>query len=289
MNLSKFIYTVLFIALGNLLFAGGGWPQPKGKGYLKLSEWWVISDRHFTDQARIDPNVTTGIFTTSLYAEYGITDRFTSIVYFPFFSRTYQNDIISGTTAELITAGEAINGVGDTDISLKYGITKPGKGLALSATLTFGLPLGNNSGGSQGNLQLGDGEFNQILTLDAGTGWENGNTSFYTNFSLGYNNRNNGFSDEIRFSAELGAHLFNKKLWAIGRVNVIESTKNGDTAESTTSTSIFANNTEFVTLGGELAYNIGENWGVSVGYASAIRGEIIFAEPSYTVGVFTKF
>jgi len=289
MNLYRIFFTLFLISLTCVLTAGGGWPQPKGKGYFKLTEWWLISDRHFTDQARRDPNVTTGIFTTSVYAEYGITDRLTAVLYLPFFSRTFQNNVLSGTTAEIITPGEAINGIGDTDISFKYGLTKPGKGISVSATATFGLPFGNDSGGSQGQLQIGDGEFNQILTLDAGTSWQNNNTPLYANVSLGFNNRNNGFSDEIRYTAELGAQIFNQKLWLIGRVNAIESLKNGDTAANSNSTSIFANNTEFVTVGGELAYNIGENWGVSVGYATPIRGEIIFAAPSYSVGFFTKF
>ncbi len=290
MNLFRVLFTALLLTTTTLaLTAGGGWPQPKGQGYFKLSQWWLISDRHYTDQGRIDPNVTTGIFNSSIYAEYGITDRLTAVLYLPFFSRTYQNNIISGTTAEIITPGEAINGIGDTDLSFKYGLTKPGRGLSVAATATFGLPFGNDSGGTQGQLQIGDGEFNQLLTIDAGTSWQNNNTPLYANFSLGFNNRTNGFSDEVRYTAELGAKIFNQKLWVIGRVNAIESLKNGDTAETSNSTSIFANNTEFVTLGGELAYNIGEKWGVSFGYASAIRGEIIFAAPSYSFGVFTSF
>jgi len=285
----KTLLVLALVILASTLYAGGGWPQPKGKGYLKLSEYWVISDQHFTDQGRIDPNVTTGLFTTSLYGEYGITDRLTTIVYFPFFSRTYHNNTVSGTTGEIITPGEAINGLGDTDLSLKYGITRPGASIAVSATATFGIPLGNSSGGTQNNLQLGDGEFNQMLTLDAGTGWQNGNTPFYTNVSVSFNNRTNNFSDEIRYTAELGAHLFNKKLWLIGRLNAVESLRNGGTTATVSTTSLFANNTEFVTLGAELAYNVGENWGVSFAYAGSIRGEITLASPSYSVGVFTTF
>ena len=289
MNFHKSIITIFFTIIAGSIIAGGGWPQPKGKGYIKLSEWWIVTDEHYTDLGRIDPNVTTGIFNTSIYAEYGISDRLTTIVYFPFFSRSYQNNIFSGTTGDLITPGESVNGIGDTDISFKYGLTHPGSKLAVATTLTFGLPLGNDSGGSQGQLQLGDGEFNQLIAIDAGTGWEAGSTPFYANASLGFNNRNKGFSDEIRYSFELGAHLFNRKLWAIGRLTGTESLKNGDTAATTLSTSIFANNSEFLSIGGELAYNINDDLGVSVGFANAIRGEVIFASPSYTVGVFTTF
>ncbi len=278
----------LFSLLSSSIIAGGGWPQPKGKGYFKLSEWWLISDQHYTDSGLIDPNITTGIFNTSIYAEYGFSDRLTGVLYFPFLSRTYNNNIVSGTTGEVLTPGEAINGLGDTDISLKYGLTGQGAKVAIATTLTLGLPLGNDSGGSQGNLQLGDGEFNQMIAIDAGTGWSLGNTPFFANAGLGFNNRTKDFSDEIRYSFELGANLFNKKVWAIGRLTGTESLKNGATAETANSTSIFANNSEFLSIGGEIAYNFNEKWGVSIGAASAIRGEIIFASPSYTFGVFTR-
>jgi len=85
----------IFILFSFLLFsislqAGGGWTQPKDKGYIKISEWWIIANQHFTDQGRIDPNLTNGLFNTNIYAEYGLTDRLTAIVYFPFFSRAIQ-------------------------------------------------------------------------------------------------------------------------------------------------------------------------------------------------------
>ena len=281
--------SILFVALTTSSFAGGGWPLPKGNAYLKLSEWWLISDQHYTDAGRIDPNQTTGIFNTSLYAEYGFTDRLTGVLYFPFFSRTFNNNILSGTTGELLTPGASINSLGDTDLSFKYGLNAPGSKVAIAATLTFGIPLGNSSGGPQGNLQTGDGEFNQMIGLDAGTGWEWGGIPFYTNVNLAFNNRTNQFSDEVRYGWELGANLLNKKLWVIGRLNGIESLMNGATAATSNATSIFANNSEFLSLGAEIAYNISPDWGVSIGAANAVSGQIIFASPSYTVGVFKHF
>ncbi|MCI5084067.1 MAG: hypothetical protein MRY78_20375, partial [Saprospiraceae bacterium] len=194
-----FLFLLVLMATSFDSYAGGGWPQPKGKGFFKLSEWWLISDQHFTDVGLLDPNVTQGIFTTSLYAEYGFTDRLTGILYFPFFSRTYFNNIVSATTGEILSAGEAINGIADTDISLKYGLVI-NRSVVLSATLTLGLPFGESQGGTAGNLQLGDGEFNQMLRLDASTSFKLGEKiDAYTSIYTGYNNRTNGFSDEWRY------------------------------------------------------------------------------------------
>lgn len=278
------ISTFIFSAL----HAGGGWPQPKGKGYFKLSEWWTISDQHYTDAGLIDPNITLGYFSTSIYGEYGFTERLTGIVYAPIFSRNFSNNQISMTTGETILEGEAINGLGDTDISIKYGLTAPGQGVALAATATFGLPLGNSSGGTQGNLALGDGEFNQMLTLDAGSGFKLGQIPMYGNAYIGFNNRTNGFSDEVRYGIEVGANLFNEKVWLTTRLKGIESLKNEPASGLQNSTSLFANNSEFTAYEVEVAYNIKPSWGVSAGFGGAFRGEIILANPSYSVGVFVK-
>ena len=266
----------------------GGWPQEKGHYYLKLGQWWVIADEHFIDDGKKDPNVTTGLFNTSLYGEYGFTDRLTGVLYFPFFSRAYYNNTVSGTTGEVITPGEAVNSIGDTDIGLKYGFLRKGA-LAMSATLTLGIPLGEDQGGVVGILQTGDGEFNQMLQIDAGLSFPVGKTYGYANAYSAYNNRTQGFSDEWRFGFEVGVNWLNNRLLTTLRAYGIESMQNGTLGEAITSTTIFANNSEHFTIAPEVAFRIQENWGVSVGYAKALSGKLIFSDPAYNVGVFLQF
>ena len=283
-KITLLIITTLFFS--STIYAGGPWPQLKNNGYIKISEWWIISNQHYTDQGLIDPNLTNGIFNSSIYAEYGLTNRLTATVYFPFFSRAYFNNTVSGTTGETLIPGEAINSLGDTDISLTYGLLKGP--VVVSASLTLGIPLGKDTGGSQGTLQTGDGEFNQMIRLDAGTGFQVGNLSAYASVYGGYNNRTEGFSDEIRFGVEAGVTLFNNRLTAIARLYGIQSLNNGIEGQRENSTSIFANNSEHLTFGPELAYNISDNWGVSAGFGTALSGKLIYAATSYNVGVFFK-
>ncbi len=280
-----FITAIVLLFSVSSMQAGGPWPQKKGKGYFKLSEWWVVFDRHYTDLGLRDPNVTTGVFNTSLYIEYGITDRLTTIINAPLLSRNYMNNLISGTTGELLVQGEAINTLGDIDLGLKYGLTSGGK-IPVALTLMVGLPTGTTSGGTQRNLQTGDGEFNQILQLDAGTGFSAGKASLYTSGYVGFNHRTNGFSEELRFGLEGGAGLFADKLWLSGKLNIVESLKNGDTAATTTSTSLFANNSEFTSVSLEASFYVSKKVGLSASFANPLRGEIIAAAPSYSVGVF---
>lgn len=286
------IQNITFIIIIGLfpfsIIAGGGWPQPKGKAYIKLSEWWTVSNQHYTDSGLIDPNVSLGIFNTSLYAEYGITNRLTGIVYFPFFSRALINNTVSATTGEVLNAGDAINSVGDTDITLKYGITGSGSPIAVSASVLFGLPIGNDLGGRDLNLQTGDGEFNQLFQIDAGQGFQLGKVSGYANAYVGFNNRTGGFSDEIRYGFEAGVAALQSKLWLIGRFNRLDSRENGTLGNTSSGTSIFSNNAEYSSVGVELSYKLTDSAGISAGMATAVAGKIILAAPSYTVGVFVN-
>lgn len=76
------------------------------------------------------------------------------------------------------------------------------------------------------------------------------------------------------------------RLWLIGRLFGIESFKNGDTSDQQNTTSIFANNSEYTSYSIEAAAYLTKTLGISVNFTSAFRGEIIFASPSYSVGVF---
>ncbi len=276
----------LFISLAK---AGGPWPQFKGKAYIKLSEWWLTFDQHYTSTGGIDPNITTGIFNTSIYAEYGFTNKLTGIIYAPLLSRNYMNNQVSATTQEILIKGEAVNFFGDIDLGVKYGLTKKGAKVPISASLILGLPTGKSSAGSSGQLQTGDGEFNQLIQIDAGTGFQLGKkkkVNSYVSAYLGFNNRTKKYSEEFRYGFEFGSGFFKNKLWLVGKVNAIESFKNGATAEDITSTSIFSNNSEYISYSLEAAYYFTKKVGMSLSYASAFRGEIIAAAPSYSVGVF---
>lgn len=97
----------IFLAISLVAFcisnslAGGGWTKQKGHGFAKIGQWWVLADQHFVRDGKIDPNVTIGLYNTSLYGEYGITDRLTGVIYFPFFSRATSNNVLSETTGEV--------------------------------------------------------------------------------------------------------------------------------------------------------------------------------------------
>ncbi len=283
----KIFISSLIVVCSFTVNAGGPWTQVKGEGYFKLSEWGVIFDQHFTDEGKLDPNVTTGVLNTNLYAEFGFSNRFTGIVNGAVFSRNYMNNVISKTTEETLFEGDAVNSFGDIDLGLKYSLRGNDKKYPMAVSLYFGLPTGKSVAGGQNNLQTGDGEFNQMLIYDIGHGFQfSGKVKGYWSANFGLNHRTNNYSSEIRSGAEVGAGLFKEKLWLILKTTDIQSLRNGATAESVTSTSVFANNTEYTSISLQVAYYIKGKWGVSASVATATRGQVIAAAPSYSVGVF---
>ncbi|MGB5943676.1 MAG: hypothetical protein WBG71_12410 [Leeuwenhoekiella sp.] len=261
------------------------WSLDQGAGYYKLSAWYLQADEHYTDTGDIDPNATRGQFNVNLYAEYGLGHRFDVIAYIPFFARTYQNDIVSGTTGATITPGEEVNSIGDIDLAIRYGIVQK-ENWVLSGSLLFGLPSGESSGGSDGSYQTGDGEFNQMARMTLGVPFLIGKLPIYAKTYLGFNNRTQDFSDELRGGIEIGTQIING-LWIAGKSDSIQSLQNGSrNATNTAPGSVFANNVEFTSLGVEASYYLTDTFGVSANYTGALSGKIIYAAPSYSGGIF---
>lgn len=281
MTIKRFLL-IAFISLGiSPAFAGGGWTQPQGSGFLKFGQSIIVADRYFQPDGSIVTITTISLYTSSLYAEYGLTDRLTAVAYVPFFVRSTLN-AIEYTSGIPTVPGDFVNSFGDTNLGIKYGLVKNGP-VVVSLGLTLGLPLGETSGGETNILQTGDGEFNQLLTVEASRSFG----SFYATALLGINNRTNDFSEEFRYGLEAG-YTFSEKLIAQLRIFGVSSFKNG-AGRGGAGNSIFANDTEFLSITPEVAYNLTDQFGISASVGGAVFGKKILASPNYGLGVYFKW
>lgn len=281
-DMKKLFLLLLLGCISLSALAGGGWTYVKGKGFVKLSQNAIYSDQLFNPDGDIIDITTIGYYATSVYAEYGLTDKLTAIAYVPFFTRNTLNKTRFRFSGMEIP-GDELNSVGDIDLSLQYGFYKSDTWVA-SVRVLFGLPTGEVSGGETGILQSGDGEFNQMIRLDFSRPIsENVWISVYA----GLNNRTNDFSDEYRLGAEIGSKLWSDFL-AIAKVDVVQSFFNGD-ADPSQGGTIFSNNTEFISPSLELAYELKNEIGFSLSAAGAFAGKNILAAPNYGVGIYKKF
>lgn len=270
----------LFCLFISLQASAGGWLQNEKEGYFKLGQTIIHGNQFYNGEGKQTDIITTGVYLTSLYGEYGLSKKFNLIGYIPFLSRSVVNAVRfeSGAFQE----GDELTSFGDSDIGIKYGI-RQNKSLVISASLVLGLPLGNAEGGESGLLQTGDGEFNQLVTLSFGYGF---NFPLYLNVDLGFNNRTKGFSEEIRAAFELG-YVWNKKVIIAAKFSTVQSLMNGEPTGSS-GNGIFSNNLEYVSFGPEISYRINEKLGLTASYFSAASGRFVLAEPAYGLGIFME-
>lgn len=288
------ILFAFFFAISSLT-AGGGWPQPKGKGFFKFSESFLRASQFFSPDGSTIDITTTSIYTTSFYGEYGISNRLTATIYAPLFIRSTINNLRS-TVNDVEVPGDSFNGFGDLNLGIKYGILTKGP-IALSASVTFGLPTGNNVGGNSELLQTGDGEFNQLFQLEASHSFYP--AKFYATLSVGFNNRTTAtfayslgeeeveYSDEFHWGGEIGWTPSNKWVIALKWAQVV-SLKNGNSGGNTGNSSLFGNNVEYFSVTPEISYSLNDKWGFSVSAGGAVSGKNILAAPVISGGVFFK-
>ena len=222
---------------------------------------------------------------TSLHGRHGITDKITLVGYIPFTSvNKNEQAITSGNPGH---AGEDVNSPEDIDLAVEFQILKRTKWV-LATLLTLGIPSGNNTGGSDGSYQTGDGEINQILKVLAGASFKIAGHSFYAKGSLGVNNRSNGYSDEIHLRFETRSQVFKNKFLLLVRLNTILSFYNGSLSAENSNGSIFANNVEVTNLGGEINYFLTKKWSASFGYSIPLSGKNIYKAPALAGGIAYK-
>jgi protein XagA len=257
------------------------WTKSKGTGFYKLDFTSIKASDVFDTKGDVIPFRSLGNYTTSFYGEHGITNKITAFAYVPFFVRNVVNQTKGRQTGNIIEPAITNNSFGDMDLGLRF--TLPVKAFAMSANLILGLPTGDAK--QEDALFTGDGEFNQMLKLAAGTGGKR----WWSQAAMGFNNRTKGFSDEFRYDFEIGYKLFNDRFLAILKINGIESLNNGTVQAA--NTGLFSNNVEYMGIGPEFLYyaNAKKTIGVSARVAGAFKGQNVLAAPSMSVGVFADF
>lgn len=290
--MSKYLFPVFLLFFGSLSANGqSAWPQPRGEGYFKLGQSAVRADQFFNLEGDIIDITTTSVYVSSLYGEYGLTDRLTAVAYVPFFVRSTINERES-TVNGVVIPGDELNGTGDPQLGLKYGILTEGPVL-LAADLLLGIPLGENVGGDTELLQTGDGEFNQQVRLIASRSFG----SWYASLLVGYNHRTTAdfdyasgriedaaFSDELHLGGEVG--WLPSQRWLLALKWYVVEPLEEDSANPGMATSLFGNNVGFFSITPEVNYFIGEKFGASAWVGGALSGQNILAAPNFGLGVF---
>ena len=260
----------------------GAWTQEPGAGFFKLNSQMLRGDqlREVNGLKSAIPTLTD--YTVSLYGEYGLKDGLTLVGYLPFFKRITLNEQVGRPSGFVYFAGDDVTGFADAQAGLRYRLAQRGA-TVLSAQLLLGLPLGDDA--QANGLLTGDGEFNQQYTLQLGHSLYP--APAYFNLDLGFNNRLDGYSDEVVYSAEAGYTIAGRATLIL-RLNGVESLENGDDTVSGGMGGLYANDQSFVNIGPELVFALGAGSGVSLSALHTLRVRNGLQAPIFSLGLFTQ-
>ncbi len=287
------LLSAFFFSLIVSLHAQSGWTPPRGEGYFKLSQSMIRAGQFFNPDGDLIAITTTSIYTTSLYGEYGITDRLTAVLSAPVFVRSTINKRESSVDGFVIP-GDEFNGLGDIAFGGRYGLIHRGP-VVLSASALLKLPSGENAGGQSELLQSGDGAWGLTAmlhashsfypaplyaTLSAGYQWRGNATLDYSSGPLEIN-----YDDAFRAGGEFGWTPGDHWQFAL-KMDLVLALRNGSSGGVTGSSSIFGNRITYLSLIPEANYIIGTHFGLSASVGTVLLAQNILAAPSFNAGFF---
>ena len=268
--MSRCVFSFLFavvIVFNNSFAHAGGWTQPKGKGYFKLSEQIVNANSVFRpDGSKHSIPVTVNRYTTSLYGEFGLIDRLTIVGYMP----VYKHLNIDGD--------DTLTGVGDWDIGIRIGLLTD-RATVISLQAMAGLPLGEAD--RDEFLWTGDGEFNQHISLQVGHSLYP--LPAYLKGEVGFNNRKSDdnpeddYADEIRYSLEAGYTI-------AGRVGISVWLRGVDALGELEP----FNDSQYLSFGPEVHLYVTPYAGFAASVTKFTRGYSMLDAPAWEFGLFLK-
>lgn len=262
------------MALGQGLDIYPLWQHDKGTYRIKLSEWWFVSDSHFDHEGHVIDNfVEYGHYATQMDLEFGLSDRLTARLSFPFLNYLY-------TQLPASLQKRSAWKTGDADVGASYKVIFNNT-LQMRVALTLGLPLGYNE---QEAIKSGDGEFNQVLQVELGhngTMWQR--TSWW-GLHAGWNNRNEGFATEFVYGGEAGIEVVKDKLNISVRVNGIDPIGKVNISPIVEE-SLYSNLRKLIALTPEVSFQINPLLGVKISQQIPLAGRNIFFNPIFAVGV----
>ena len=251
---------------------GGGWTQPKGKGYFKLSEQIVRAESLFFADGSKTTIPTVSGYTTSLYGEFGLIDRVTLVGYMPF----YTNFSVDAEGFDSTT------GLGDWEVGVRIGLLTGGS-TVVSLQALAGLPLGDSGGDIV--LWSGDGEFNQHVSLQVGHSLYP--VPAYLKGEIGYNNRkssdnrDDNYADELRYSLEAGYTIADR----VGIALSLRGIKALDRADDEFHP---RNDVEYLSFGPQVDFYVTPNAGITASMSKFTRAHNMLDAPTWEFGVFLK-
>ena len=268
------IKSALIILIISTHTFAGGWTQKKGSGFYKLDFRYLPGKAVYNnDGEKVKSNLSDLSF--GLYGEYGLNNSLTLFTsWIP-----YQKISVKDSADNVYSSPVEEAGVGDISVGIRYLISSFGNSV-LSVAGRLGIPMGKIP--EDNRLWLGTGEWNQTIGLEFGHSFYP--TRAYVSAGVYYRNRNEGFSDDVKWGVE-GGYSFNESLSIIGKFHGLNTLENG-VKDFSAGFAIYTNHQKYIAYGLQLVYKLQSGIGFTVGYESGTAGRNIISAPVYSAGIF---
>lgn len=264
-----------------------GWTR-EAKGFYGQVTASTFSSKDFytTTGTLSDQGSTFNSNSLSLYGEYGITNRLTSILSVP------------ALVLNNFSTTQTVAGVGGIKLGFKYKIFKESP---IAIQVDFDIPSNDGVNFATAkepddfgqintiNLPTSDGEFNIWTNLIASHSFPNGKT--YGSIYSGVNFRTESFSNQFQAGAELG-HLFLDKFYFIGKLRVQEKLNSKDNGNQNASF-LFGEGTTFTSFGFNGLYKLNDHYSLVAEYSDytgiLVSRKNIYDGATFTLGLSVEF
>jgi len=274
--------TLLLIFCPAEFLRAGGWTQQEGRGFYKLGFQLIEANRFYEPSGNKTSITPLGDYTLSVYGEYGITNWLTGTAYVPFYKRNTLDQVVGRQSGTVYFGGDQTSSFADVNLGVRVGVIQQSP-TVLAVGVLLGLPVGNST--HPNGLLSGDGEFNQLVSLEIGHSFHP--LPMFATCQVGLNNRTRGFSDEFHYGAQAGYTIANL-VTLVAQCHGVESLNNGASEVTGGVSGLYANNQEFLEFGLEGMYNLSDAYGVSFGAATATHGRNVLSAVKCSIGLSLK-
>ncbi|MCB0644643.1 MAG: hypothetical protein KDC44_23525 [Phaeodactylibacter sp.] len=275
---------LLLLLLPVIAFGQSGWTKKKGEWYAQTDASFFASDRYYSVAGMENRGNTFSSYALKVYAEYGWTDRLTTIVNWPFLKLQQ----FSGT--------EIVAGMGDAQVGLKYALSQK---LPIAIGLSVDIPTDDGLLFSQHkepnelgiieqiNLPTSDGEWNFRPLLAISKSFNGGRS--YACLYAALNLRTKNYSHQWQSGLELGQFLFDR-LWLIGRLNQ-QHRFSADNSPGVTF--LYGEGTTYSAVNLSLLYQLNSHWRLTAGYQNYVDFLVplrnMYNGATYSIGLAVEY
>jgi protein XagA len=261
---------ILFLLVSSQCFSSG-WPRQQRQTYIHLGWSGFSTDTYYAGSAPLAlENLSDNSF--AFYGEYGYSEKLTGTVRLPGF-RILSLRTLDGKTSN-------VQAPGDVEAGVRYAWFYDGS-TVFSTSLVASFPLGETS--DRMGLWTGDGEYNQLLLLNL----EHRLASFpaFAALTVGFNNRNAGYSDEFLVGARIGVRTLGPVSLSV-LLHAVEPLNNGS-ADYTGGNYGFATNRQrYLQFGPELTLDLMNGFGMNLAALAITRTENVASAVTIRGGIF---